>query len=88
MEFVDLLCGLQLDPCLLEIGAKIALDVSGLDPLRGGNSNNIGLHIPDRRNEADALIAATALVHGLAVVTRNIQDFDDTGVIVIDPWQD
>lgn len=46
------------------------------------------LHIPDRRNEADALIAATALVHGLTVVTRNVQDFDDTGVIVIDPWQD
>lgn len=46
------------------------------------------LHIPDRRNEADTLIAATALVHGLTVVTRNVQDFDDTGVIVIDPWQD
>lgn len=46
------------------------------------------LHISDRRNEVDALIAATALVHGLTVVTRNIQDFDDTGVIVIDPWQD
>jgi len=46
------------------------------------------LHIPDRRNEADALIAATALVHGLTVVTRNVQEFDHTGVIVIDPWQD
>ncbi|WP_208245993.1 type II toxin-antitoxin system VapC family toxin (plasmid) [Rhizobium sp. T1470] len=46
------------------------------------------IHIPDRRNEADALIAATALVHGLTVVTRNVQDFDDTGVIVVDPWQD
>jgi predicted nucleic acid-binding protein len=45
------------------------------------------LHIPDRRNEADALIAATALVHDLAIVTRNVQDFDDTGVVVIDPWQ-
>jgi len=45
------------------------------------------LHIPDRRNEADALIAATALVHGLTIVTRNVQDFGDTGVIVIDPWQ-
>jgi len=45
------------------------------------------LHVPDRRNEADALIAATALVHGLTVVTRNVQDFDGTGVIVIDPWQ-
>jgi predicted nucleic acid-binding protein len=45
------------------------------------------LHIPDRRNEVDALIAATALVHGLAVVTRNIRDFEGTGVVVIDPWQ-
>ncbi|MDR6820192.1 putative nucleic acid-binding protein [Neorhizobium sp. 2083] len=46
------------------------------------------LHIPDRRNEADALIAATALVHGLTVVTHNIQDFYDTGAIVLDPWQE
>ena len=46
------------------------------------------LHVTDRRNEADALIAATALVHDLAVVTRNVQDFDGTNVIIIDPWQD
>ncbi|MGO4834067.1 type II toxin-antitoxin system VapC family toxin, partial [Rhizobiaceae sp. 2RAB30] len=45
------------------------------------------LHIPDRRNEVDALIAATALVHSLAVVTRNVRDFVGTGVVVIDPWQ-
>ena len=45
------------------------------------------LHIPDRRNEADALIASTALVHNLSVVTRNVQDFDGTGAIVVDPWQ-
>lgn len=45
------------------------------------------LHIPDRRNEVDALIAATALVHGLTVVTRNVRDFDGTGVVVVDPWQ-
>ncbi|MBB3656064.1 hypothetical protein FHX15_001277 [Rhizobium sp. BK650] len=45
------------------------------------------LHIPDRRNEVDALIAATALIHGLTVVTRNIRDFEGTGVVVIDPWQ-
>ncbi|MFF2322904.1 type II toxin-antitoxin system VapC family toxin [Agrobacterium sp. NPDC058088] len=44
------------------------------------------LHIPDRRNEADAIIAATALVHGLAVVTRNIQDFQGTGLVLVDPW--
>ncbi len=45
------------------------------------------LHIPDRRNEADALIAATAIVHGLTVVTRNIRDFEGAGVIVVDPWR-
>lgn len=45
------------------------------------------LHIPDRRNEADALIAATAVVHGLVVVTRNTQGFQGTGVILVDPWR-
>lgn len=45
------------------------------------------LHIPDRRNEADALIAATALVHDMIVVTRNVRDFEGTGVVVVDPWQ-
>lgn len=45
------------------------------------------LHIPDRRNEADALIAATAVVCGFVVVTRNIQDFQGTGVILVDPWR-
>jgi hypothetical protein len=45
------------------------------------------LHVPERRSERDALIAATAVVHGLAVVTRNVADLEGTGVAVIDPWQ-
>jgi predicted nucleic acid-binding protein len=45
------------------------------------------LHIPNRRNEADALIAATALVHNMTVVTRNVRDFEGTGIVVVDPWQ-
>jgi predicted nucleic acid-binding protein len=44
------------------------------------------LHVPDRRAERDALIAATALVHGLTVVTRNIGDFASTDVAVHNPW--
>ena len=44
------------------------------------------LHIPDRRNEVDALIAATALIHGLTVVTRNVKDFEGSGAIIVDPW--
>lgn len=37
------------------------------------------LHVPDPRSDRDALIAATALEHGLTVVTRNIADFQPTG---------
>ena len=44
------------------------------------------LHVPDRRGERDALIAATALVHGMAVVTRNVSDFKPTGVVTVNPW--
>lgn len=35
----------------------------------------------------DGLIAATALVHDLTLVTRNVSDFRDFGVKVINPWQ-
>lgn len=44
------------------------------------------LHVPDPRAERDALIAATALVHGMTVVTRNIADFVATGVPLLNPW--
>lgn len=44
------------------------------------------LHVPDPRSDRDALIAATALAHGLTVVTRNIKDFEPTGVTTLNPW--
>lgn len=44
------------------------------------------LHIPDPRPALDSLIAATALVHGLAVVTRNEHHFASLGVAIINPW--
>lgn len=44
------------------------------------------LHVPDPRSERDALIAATALVHGLTVATRNVADFAPTGVKTFNPW--
>ena len=44
------------------------------------------LHVPDRRPVRDALIAATAFVHGMTVVTRNVADFAPTGVPTLNPW--
>lgn len=45
------------------------------------------LHVPDPSAERDALIAATALVHAMSVVTRNVADFTASGVVVINPWE-
>ena len=44
------------------------------------------LHVPVTVAYNDALIAATALVHGLTVVTRNVKDFEPMGVKVLNPW--
>lgn len=44
------------------------------------------LHVPDPRPERDALIAATALHHGLTLVTRNTRDFAGLGLAVLNPW--
>jgi toxin FitB len=46
------------------------------------------LHVPHPRSDRDAYIAATALVHGLTVVTRNTHDFEPTGVKLFNPWVD
>jgi predicted nucleic acid-binding protein len=44
------------------------------------------LHTPDPRSERDAMIAATALEHKFTVVTRNVSDFEGTGVLLVNPW--
>lgn len=44
------------------------------------------LHVPDPRSERDAMIAATAIEHSFTVVTRNVSDFVDTGVALVNPW--
>lgn len=45
------------------------------------------LHVPDPKPYRDSLIAATALVHRLIVVTRNRADFEPMGVAVLNPWE-
>jgi predicted nucleic acid-binding protein len=44
------------------------------------------LHVPDPRPERDAFIAASALVHGMTLATRNVVDFAPMGVPLLNPW--
>jgi toxin FitB len=44
------------------------------------------LQVPDPKSERDALIAASALVHRLRLVTRNVHDFQSMHVALLNPW--
>ena len=49
---------------------------------------NAELNVPNPKPFCDGLIAATALVHRMTVVTRNVDDFAPTGVTTLNPWSD
>lgn len=49
-------------------------------------TRSAALHVPDPRPFRDSLIAATALVHAMTLVTRNVADFQVSGVALINPW--
>ena len=58
-------------------------------PLDEGAANHWGvLHAQLGYTNSDLLIAATALHHGMVVVTRNVRDFKSTGVTVLDPFDE
>lgn len=70
-----------LDQRVLPAFAERILPVDTVVALRSA-----ALHVPDPRPVRDALIAATALVHGMTVVTRDVDDFAPTSVAVLNPW--
>ena len=45
-----------------------------------------GLHVPNPKSLSDSFIASTAIVHGLALVTRNVKDFEKIDIEVINPF--
>lgn len=67
-----------------EVLARLAPRILNIDTMIARRC--AGLHVPDPRPERDALIAATALTHGLTVVTRNVGDFEPMGVALLNPW--
>ncbi len=52
----------------------------------GVAQKSAALHVPDPKPIRDGLIAATALQHGMTVVTRNVEDFKNTGAALLNPW--
>jgi toxin FitB len=58
---------------ILPIGDEVAMEWGRLAAMRP-------------QGDADGLIAATAIVHDLTLVTRNVADFDDLGVALLNPW--
>ena len=59
--------------CILPVDAAVA-------------KRSATLHVPDPRPIMDSLIAATALVYGMTVVTQNAADFESSGVLILNPW--
>lgn len=59
---------------ILDVDERVALEWGRIAALR-------------TRGDIDGLLAATAIVHGLTIATRNVADFADSGVAVVNPWE-
>ena len=67
---------------ILKNYADYILDFTGIEAQAWGK-----LCVPQSQNAIDKQIAATALVHNLTLVTRNIRDFKETGVPLLNPFE-
>ena len=72
----------QTEQCFAGRTLDVGADIARLCGQIRGETRRVGIQI----GLADSLIAATAIHHGMAVMTRNVNDFAPTGVEVINPW--
>lgn len=67
---------------------SLALFRGHILPITQSVANRWGTICPGQSfPDVDGLIAATALEHGLIVVTRNVKDFERAGVLYLNPWE-
>lgn len=76
--------GARLRHWLAEVGSAFEGRVLPFDGIAARRAAE--LQVPDPRSDHDCFIAATALAHGLHVVTRNERDFSPMGVRLVNPW--
>jgi predicted nucleic acid-binding protein len=68
------------------IARNQVLDISAVIARRAGEMRGLLATRGQVRSQADMLIAATAQVHALTLVTRNVRDFDGCGIAVLNPF--
>ena len=68
------------------VANNLVLDITETISRRAGEMRGLLSVRGQVRSQADMLIAATAQVHALTLVTRNVRDFDGCGIAVLNPF--
>ncbi len=81
----DQVAAQRLESWLEDIRRSYADRVIAVDAMVAERWGRLAAH--RARPIIDTLLAATALVHGMTLVTRNLRDVADTGVVLLNPWE-